>query len=380
MKLTFKLKRVNSFLFSFFLFQYSFCAPLSLYIGNQIPVIISTVFGGAVMIFGNVNKIDRRFYLYTMIFLSILLIQFLLYPDIQDGTLSVILFFLSIGILFLFIGCCEVDYAVVEKYCIYLAVISYFLLCVFFQRRLIFAMDEDVSMRFGYALLPSLIFFLYQIILKKTLVFYVLFLLGFIQLFIWGSRGCMLSLMLFYLLYVVYNKKITFSFISILFFILLVRDFLIELLLCFIRFLPFETRKIANYLTMFTEGLVKSSSGRDKLYESAWNLFCSNPWGYGAGYYNSALRSYPHNLFLEIAVEWGILGASCAIIYFFIYLYRVYKIKYSIEKNIIIAFSAIMLGRLLVSSSYWERPEFWMCLGVVFLGVRFNKKVVRVYK
>lgn len=371
MQSKFNIKTLNSFLFSFFIFQYAFCAPISLFIGNTVPVVVTTLLGGFIVILNNWNKIDSSLYLFICCFLMILIGQFLCYPDLSNGTLNVISSFISIGIVFSFVGAISIDSSIVMKYCKNMAIINYFFLFLFFQKKLMSGVDGDLSMRFGYALLPSLIFFLYEIINNRSRLYVVLFVLGFMQVFIWGARGAVLVLLLFYILYLVYNNKLNKYWILFLLVLYLFRGIWVDLILAIVENIPFETRKLHNYLTMLTIGVAESSSGRDVIYNEAIQLFQTNIWGCGVGFYNEgASGRYPHNLFLEVAVEWGILGLLVVFCMIVVFLYKLYVEKNMVNKNVMLILFTIMFGRLLVSSSYWERPEFWMCLGMFLFTQR----------
>lgn len=333
MQLKINIITLNSFFISFFIFQYSFCAPLSLYIGNEIPVVISTLLGGGIIGYYNWNKVSLHLYLFLAIFLVLLILQFLYNSNLSDGTLKIILFFISIGMIFSFIGSIPIDACLVERYCKKMAIINYVLLFVFFQKKLMLGLGGDLSMRFGYALLPSLIFFLYEIINNKSKWLGFLCILGLIQILIWGARGAILVLLLFGVLYIIYNHKLNRYCILFLLILFFCGEYIINILLFVIKNIPFETRKLYNYLTMLTVGLAESSSGRDVIYNEAIELFQSNIWGYGVGFYSEGdSGKYPHNLFLEIAVEWGIMGifVICCLIVFF--LYRLYKEKDILKK------------------------------------------------
>jgi O-antigen ligase len=93
--------------------------------------------------------------------------------------------------------------------------------------------------------------------------------------------------------------------------------------------------RVINRLS--TLGTNRSDKGRVKRYQVAWDGFISsNGLGYGTGSFdyffkrqgkdiNNDIREYPHNIFLEVAFEQGILGLVVLIASIVLVLYRIIR-------------------------------------------------------
>ena len=87
---------------------------------------------------------------------------------------------------------------------------------------------------------------------------------------------------------------------------------------------------------------------------------------------------YPHNILLEIAVEFGILGIlifSIILVTIIIKLFRLDLFSFFPYA----ALFSICFGRLMVSSTFWSRPEFWLIVSV-FLFNTPQKQVLTAYQ
>jgi O-antigen ligase len=85
------------------------------------------------------------------------------------------------------------------------------------------------------------------------------------------------------------------------------------------------------------------------------------------GYYRELLGGsigvfkYPHNLFLQFALEFGIFGAIIILLFLSVIIYLNFKL---IEPNKGWLFVLLLMVnfKLLVTGSYLWEPSFWICL------------------
>lgn len=120
---------------------------------------------------------------------------------------------------------------------------------------------------------------------------------------------------------------------------------------------------LLKYKRMLDYGFSSGLSGRDEIYENTLNIIKNNLL-IGKGM--PALREigsrfdYPHNIFLQILMEFGILG----IVLFLVVLIRIYKSysKKTVEEKEFFIIVILMNIRLLFSSSYLVYPMFWIML------------------
>ena len=121
-------------------------------------------------------------------------------------------------------------------------------------------------------------------------------------------------------------------------------------------------------------------NGRDLVYARGYELFKESPiYGNGIGVYADKYDgSYPHNLFIQLLAEGGIILTVPFIIIFLINLW--YLIKpwinkdkiYEIRLYILFLF-IICIPRLMFSSYFWREEAFWLLIFVLF-SMLSNKK------
>lgn len=115
-------------------------------------------------------------------------------------------------------------------------------------------------------------------------------------------------------------------------------------------------------------------SGREFLYSSAVGLIKDKPLtGSGIGFYQQASNgNYPHNLFLQIAVEFG-LPIMTVFLFFTVEAVRtIFDDRVPLNsRKILLLFFSLSIPRLMFSSSYWELIPFW-CFCAYFLKIYFQ--------
>ena len=108
-------------------------------------------------------------------------------------------------------------------------------------------------------------------------------------------------------------------------------------------------------------------SQRTDLWKYAWEMIKNSPFvGYGVGEFENIYKIYPHNLFLEITVTFGMFGL------FLLLIITVNSIKewYLCENYELKLFQAgcfiIMILRLQFSDTFWAVAFFWIYYGIYF--------------
>lgn len=194
---------------------------------------------------------------------------------------------------------------------------------------------------------------------------------GTVVLFMNGSRGIFLSLVLFWVLIYIYsstrNTKSLLVSTAILLLIIGVSGPLLDVFSSLS-----ERAGISTHLTDAlgsNEGLFFDEN-RAYLYANFWQAILEKPiWGYGIMGDRAISESfaskpiYPHNLFLELFVDFGMI---IGVIVMLLFLVRVFKGL--VNKNIDYKFGIIVLlcccfVKLMVSSSLWQDQMFFMLLG-----------------
>lgn len=140
-------------------------------------------------------------------------------------------------------------------------------------------------------------------------------------------------------------------------------------------------RKIGLSGSRTISGLISrdilEANGRDRLWSLAASMIKEKfPFGYGAfgerEIIGSYLRwGYVHNIFLELIIEFGIIGLIILIFTFF-------RFAICINSNCDEKWNALFIlffsncGMLLVSNSFWYHPYFWATIGI---GMLYSQKI-----
>lgn len=123
------------------------------------------------------------------------------------------------------------------------------------------------------------------------------------------------------------------------------------------------------------------SNGRAPIYDMALNGFLDSPiWGNGiASFDNYKSDSYPHNLFLHMLYETGILMfIPITYLIYQAFLVIILKKKSSIDYRIITFLFLISIIQLLFSSYFWKRQQFWILIWMMLsmLPAKTNKRAI----
>lgn len=235
-------------------------------------------------------------------------------------------------------------------------------------------------MSIGYFLLPSiLIGVYYSLFYKKNIFEYIFILIALFLNFLYGSRfsfilGYIGVLILLYL----YNKKFLYYIFFNIAIIINFKKFL-ELLISSLDKLRINAINVERiyYSLYLSKDLNTSSAGRLEIYLDTLQIIKNNIFGIGIyGYLEKmpeySFGFYPHNIFLEILLQFGIFGFIIFIFLTFFILVNIAKIK---ERKIKIFMIVLLIldSSLLISGSYLKNIYFWMTLFFIF-----NKSLKRI--
>lgn len=240
-------------------------------------------------------------------------------------------------------------------------------------------------MIYGYTMLQSTVFLIFLQLKNKNILF-IDFLSIFYSLFmilLFGNRFALLigtlSVLIFYWYYEGKRiKKIILYFIVLLgggglYFNL--KNILIVINNLFLKFnyKVYGVLRLIRSLELKEKG-ADITSGRTDIYIEAIKIIKDNPLGIGVwGYLFEAkskcliLGYYPHNIFIEIGMHWGIIGLIIFIIIILKVGYRIITMENSSYKLFLIAL-ILLNTKLLLSDTYISYNLFWM-----FWAIYFNK-------
>ena len=227
--------------------------------------------------------------------------------------------------------------------------------------------EEITAAYLGISLLNSFAFTALVVFNKRLFkppVLIALIVICLITLFGSGGRGGILFSFFSVIVYGVFERKNAKQIFS---------GFLVIMLATIAAYYQFDEikvlfeRSIYRLSFLFSEDKGSSVDGRLELINFTFNKIADNPiFGYGIGsfskeYYNIDGRYYPHNIFLEIWFELGVIGVFIFGIFLLTLLF-----KFNVKKNI--AYFVIMLPPLLNSLKSLEFTEhrlLFFCFGMI---------------
>jgi hypothetical protein len=306
------------------------------------------------------------------------LISLILHPEYSDyysspiGFNAAVLTFSSsiFGYLFVEISDDSVEFGK----CIYIAAILNFIFYLwlvigFLPTRIWITIDSTgrqhasyYSMSFSYGMLFPVLVFLKEWIVKRNLIDLIGAITGLISIVLFGSRGALLCLIIFGVLYWIFilgvKRKI------IIFFTLLI----------FLIFIAFIWKDILEYLAALfpTSRTLELLSGgllyindRNSIWIEAIEYILKNPFGYGPMADQYLLGEYSHNVVIELMITFGVIPGIALLIFFMIK--SMHILTNPIEKEnklIFMIFFSIVVGKLLFSSSFWYETYLWTCIAL----------------
>ena len=379
---------INSFLMALFIMQYTYMLPLMNFISPSICIAISGMVIMAAIIINNRKVLFNKLVLLITVIIAYVLAMKVCFDNSDAGILIVYSYTTIPAALMVSYS---IDWTLLLEYLYKISVLSFFL--VFWNPLL----GTYSYMRFGYAVLPILIFIIIHLFYNKAnktipgiVNLYDYIICGFlgIELLIFGARGAMLSLILFFIIEEMLINRSHLSRKVALFIAALLAYFnlavIINAFFSISRAYGIRSYALSKINMHINRGLEASSSGRVELYGETFEKIMQHP------FFGNAISltqedglgvSYSHNLFLQVWMDLGIGGLIAVVIIIILAFLFIMSRRNEIKARILIAsLLSISIGRLLVSSVLWRRPEFWIfvfCTIVVSKSVR-KKNIKRV--
>lgn len=228
------------------------------------------------------------------------------------------------------------------------------------------------NLNFGFNLVIFVCCFLYCALKDKSLKDFVLAVLGIVMIFLGGSRGPLLDIAIFLAIYILITagesrNKFFCLLIIILGTIIICLTYrqILIMVANILTSLNLSSRTIVKLL----EGSIAEDNGRAEIWAAALNMIKENPFGYGAMgarhvLYHIHIVGHPHNVFLEIFVDYGVIIGSIMIIAFFVKSIRIFVAKNLGEWKYVYLIFFAYACQLLTSYTYWHSTGLWAVLAV----------------
>lgn len=231
----------------------------------------------------------------------------------------------------------------------------------------------DINMGISYAMLPLVIaFILHFVFFRRINLFYLsLYFVNFIftvRLIRDGIRGSSFAVVALLLYVIIDHKKrraniskLILSGLAIAIIVISLYAFKDTLLIFAFKYLDSHNINISivskSYYLFIKNGTTLNE--RDNLWNESIRFILHNPLGIGVGNFESIYDGYPHNIILQLCIEYGgIIGllVFCSLIVLFLK-----SISFSFESKVYIVFLFFAsIPRLLFSYVYWREQFFWL--------------------
>lgn len=370
--------KLNSIVCSLFLLQYTFLMPVMLFVNSTLAVAVFSFCLLLVLLLKNGFSVNQNIFIFYLFFLLVITTKVFISESAPSAIVLIVLFTLPAS----YIMCYQFDYDTFMHYSIKVSRLCFLLICWN-----PFTSGFDY-MRFGYGMLPVVIFCYLDLIHYlprqdnvhnlNTYMDIAIAGLGAIEILIYGARGSLLALILFLAL----ERFAVNKFFSIKN-TLLISAGLITILMIVPILDMFEkvakqigiySYSITKFKMQLSGGFVYAASGRDILYEKSIAKIKEHPL-LGGKIIMDESGTYAHNLFLQVAQDLGIVFLILLIVFLIYVLYKIFSKKSTYNEKIILSILfAISIGRLLFSSTVWRRPEFWM-LVCFTLAMKGNRQI-----
>ena len=378
----------NSLIFVLFMFANVITMPVVKVIGSTVFfwIFIASLFIYSVYI----NRLINIKFILISLALSIVFIVNALFVPYATKVLDMYMLFIRFGILGIYFAMMISNYESLMKYWNYTGIIGLLILNIYLGDYIGTIEYMDLGINLTYSFMGFSMNY-YVIKDKYRFISLILMIVSFIEIVIFGNRSSMLIVLFIFAYYEIINlkktnilisiSKLIIAFVSIMYLVLNLNDILITLVdkLNKIGINSYSLTKHVLTLQDGLKGIITQSSGRDDIYILAKNMIVNSGFmPHGLGYFEDSTGIiYPHNLFIEVCLDFGIFGVIGLII-LFIVLFKKY-IKYCKHDELFKVCVAIMFiysfTRLMFSSSYWRELFFWMNIGLVTF-YQFNNKGV----
>jgi len=239
------------------------------------------------------------------------------------------------------------------------------------------------DMVFSYLILVPMVILTYKLLfINFRIIDVALILLASISVVTVGSRGPLLSYFIYLvLLFVNYLIKNRLKAKALVLF-LLSTTFISAIVLNFNFFIKQLNNLLIKYgiqsrtIYLLLSDNIDFSTGRSEIFSNTINNIFLNPvLGYGIGGDRVFLNgTYPHNIFLEIIAQFGIvLGGIFSLVLIMYWFIGIFLNKNTIDQHLAIIFAGLGLISLFFSGSYLTSSNFWLFMAICISSVHFTK-------
>ncbi|MFR3145951.1 O-antigen ligase family protein [Eubacterium callanderi] len=220
------------------------------------------------------------------------------------------------------------------------------------------------DMSFSYLILLPLLIHINEAWKRKSIIFSIVAIYEICLIVVYGSRGAIICIGSFIVIcYLHYIKK---SFTQLI---------VIPITVCLVCLASYDYQKIikgmiyllnefniySRSLDLLVSGDIIQSSGRDVIQTNILDMIYQKPiFGWGVAGEVSRIGTYPHNIFLEILVDFGVLIGAFLMLFMFYQFLKLFIEKNTIKKELMYIFLCSGLIPLFMSGTYLQNYQFFI--------------------
>lgn len=251
-----------------------------------------------------------------------------------------------------------------------------FIMLILFSFVILIRDDNIVYiMSFSYLVLVVLLFHINEFLTEKNNKYIPIIIYEILLIVLYGSRGPLLCLIVYIALMLFIKQKNYFlraSYILLIFLIIVYYDEIGKVIINTLDFYGYNNRTLTLLF-----GDITHLSGRDVIIKQAINMIINKPIiGWGIANEISYIGVYPHNIIVELILDFGIpLGSILVLIIGIMTIKTIINIRNhdNINADLGLIFMCCGLVNLLISGTYLKNIEFFL-----FIALLFPEKVKKV--
>lgn len=255
-----------------------------------------------------------------------------------------------------------------------------------YQQSTIGSYDEIVTegyngMYYAYVMLPHVLFVLYYLMKRFSILRLVISLSGVFLLVSYGSRGpvlCVFSFVALYIAFVMNNIKRKWTVYFLLSVIAILLYVYVDVILDGMQYVIGSLGMRTKIVDMLLEGTITDDSGRSNLLSILWPHIVNGPLT-GHGFCGSwpIIGIYPHNLLYDFLITFGLIPGGLLFILLVIVIISGYRACQSnSEKGLWLLFFVTGFIHLFFSDSFINTSSFFLLIGYSVAMKRKNRASV----
>lgn len=228
------------------------------------------------------------------------------------------------------------------------------------------------NLSLGYDILLYMFTFLYAGLKERNLINLAAAGVGAVMILVAGSRGPFLNMGIFALLYMMIcfrksSRKRVYIIAALVCIPLLLLTY--SSILLWVSDVLDSLGISSRFVKMMVKGNVTSTNTREPIWAAAINMIRENPFGYGPMGTRHVIINlhnvgHPHQFFLEILVDWGVIAGSAFILYIAYHAFRIFMMDDMDDWRAVFLIFFCRACQLLISLTYWHISAFWACLAI----------------